>query len=74
MIDNLKDDMNKFCCFITGGHKYDDTHLTCMSDFRTQEFVLENYCVKCHKVIEIRIPERLILHEIWKPKESEDNK
>ena len=56
--------MNKFCCFITGGHGYAAADLLCTTDIKTQELVFTNYCGKCHKEIEIRIPQRLVMSHI----------
>lgn len=41
--------MNSFVCWLTGGHRYSDANLTVYTDPKTDEFVFQNYCVKCHK-------------------------
>ena len=62
--------MNNFFCWLTGGHRYHDTHLTLYTDHKTDEAVITNYCIKCYKPFEIRIGWRYLSMMHKPPKEE----
>lgn len=41
--------MNKLCCFLTGGHEYEDSNLRASEDWKKGNIVYRNFCVKCGK-------------------------
>lgn len=51
--------MNKFICWITGGHRYLDKNITLEHD--GGYCIFKNKCLKCGKVREDRILEDTIL-------------
>lgn len=52
--------MNSFVCWLTGGHRYSDANLTVYTDYKTDELVFQNFCVKCHKPFEDKIAWRYL--------------
>lgn len=46
--------MNRLCCFLTGGHRYADSNLRVLEDWKTDGIVYCNYCVKCGKQFRFR--------------------
>ena len=42
--------MNKYLCFLTGGHRYRDTNMITSQGSRVGLVRLTNHCVKCGKV------------------------
>ena len=52
--------MNRFFCWLTGGHRYSDQNIKFSSDYKTNEFIFRNYCVKCRKPDVIRISKDVI--------------
>ena len=68
--------MNRFFCWLSGGHRYQDSHIMIHTDHETDEAVFQNICVKCGKPFETRIVWRylIIMHkpQINIPKEIID--
>ena len=48
--------MNKFCCWLTGGHRYLAKYMLCYANELKQRMELRNICIKCGKVTEATIP------------------
>lgn len=42
--------MNKFFCWLTGGHKYEDKNLESSYLLFTRQYLMVNRCVKCGKI------------------------
>lgn len=56
--------MNRLCCFLTGGHRYSDKTLMCR--IVGDEIVYKNLCVKCGKMVEVRIPKSAVFPKTWR--------
>ena len=61
--------MNKLCCFLTGGHKYDASNMTCFNIYdanknETVGFKFVNSCIKCNKTYNIDIPSKPIFRSL----------
>lgn len=69
--------MNRLRCFLSGGHKYHPSRIVTTRQPINRTIVLNNFCVKCSKMISFDIPEEFIDMEIKKfkekEKENEDN-
>lgn len=64
--------MNRFVCFLTGGHRYVDELLRVYRCDEDEKFIFRNYCVKCHKPITItEIPFKAIFPEWFMEGEEE---
>ena len=64
-------------CLITGGHRYTDINLLMLKDPFKPEYIFTNECLKCGKVIHIRVPKRSfdsILEADLRRKKAEDGK
>lgn len=61
----IKTKMNRLCCFLTGGHRYEDQNLICCSEPLSDDYIIRNSCVKCGKQYEVRIPEKCVMNIIY---------
>ena len=52
--------MNKLCCFLTGGHRYDPSKVLSCSGTMDRVILLRNFCVKCGKMITFEFAQELI--------------
>ena len=48
--------MNRVKCFLTGGHRYEDSNLRASSDEFKNTITFTNGCVKCGKSYEVQLP------------------
>ena len=48
--------MNRIKCFLTGGHRYEDSNLRASSDEFKNTITFTNGCVKCGKSYEVQLP------------------
>lgn len=63
--------MNKFLCFLTGGHRYRDANMTTSQGSRFGWVRLTNHCVKCGGVCTFEI--NTLYHIAKALKERSDN-
>lgn len=63
--------MNKLRCLLSGGHRYSPSKIVSTRNPRDCTIILNNFCVKCSKMISFEIPDRFIDDEIKKFKEKE---
>lgn len=47
--------IKKLRCLITGGHRYSSANLLTMKDHFKREYIFTNNCLKCGKIMHIRI-------------------
>ena len=63
--------MNKLRCFLSGGHRYNPSKIITTRNAINCTIELNNFCVKCSKMISFEIPDNFIDMEIKKFKEKE---
>lgn len=64
-------------CLITCGHRYSNVNLLVMKDPFKPEYIFTNNCLKCGKIIHIRVSEVAldsILEEDLRRRRAEDGK
>ena len=55
--------IKKLRCLITGGHRYSNTNLLVMKDHFKREYIFTNNCLKCGKIMHVRVP-KVCIEEI----------
>ena len=62
--------MNRFFCFLTGGHKYKDSTLEVRFDDDNGTVTFANHCDKCGKPTETTLPQSSIIIDMQKALEK----
>ena len=64
--------MNKFCCWITGGHRFLASEMSAHDDDFLQRIVFRHKCYKCGTVLERAVPYEHLFRALKNRREDQD--